>query len=80
MPYAYISIDGILSAPLQVARISMADDNYNAYNTSNSLVLQGDLQQGTSHNYSKFTVTPQQESGATKFWQINNEGKLESVP
>ena len=80
VPYAYISIDGILSAPLQVARISMADDNYNAYNTSNSLVLQGDLQQGTSHNYSKFTVTPQQESGATKFWQINNEGKLESVP
>lgn len=80
VPYAYISIDGILSAPLQVARISMADDNYNAYNTSNSLVLQGDLQQGTPHNYSKFTVTPQQESGATKFWQINNEGKLESVP
>ena len=80
VPYAYISIDGILSAPLQVARISMADDNYNAYNTSNSLVLQGDLQQGTLHNYSKFTVTPQQESGATKFWQINNEGKLESVP
>ena len=80
VPYAYISIDGILSAPLQVARISMADDNYNAYNTSNSLVLQGDLQQGAPHNYSKFTVTPQQESGATKFWQINNEGKLESVP
>ena len=80
VPYAYISIDGILSAPLQVARISMADDNYNAYNTSNSLVLQGDLQQSTPHNYSKFTVTPQQESGATKFWQINNEGKLESVP
>lgn len=80
VPYAYISIDGILSAPLQVARISMADDNYNAYNTSNSLVLQGDLQQGPPHNYSKFTVTPQQESGATKFWQINNEGKLESVP
>ena len=80
VPYAYISIDGILSAPLQVARISMADDNYNAYNTSNSLVLQGDLQQGPPHNYSKFTVTPQQESGTTKFWQINDEGKLECLP
>lgn len=79
VPYAYISIDGILSAP-QVARISMADNNYNTYNTSNSPVLQGDIQQGASQNYSKFTVTPQQESGATKFWQINNEGKLESVP
>ena len=78
MPYAYISIDGILSAPLQVARISMADDNYNAY--TNNPVLQGDLQQGPPHTYSKFTVTPQQESGTTKFWQINDEGKLECLP
>lgn len=78
VPYAYISIDGILSAPLQVARISMADDNYNAY--TNNPVLQGDLQQGPPHNYSKFTVTPQQESGTTKFWQINDEGKLECLP
>lgn len=79
VPYAYISIDGILSAP-QVARISMADNNYDLYKTLSKQVLQGDLQQGTFHNYNKFTVTPQQESGATKFWQINNEGKLESVP
>ena len=79
VPYAYISIDGILSAS-QVARISMADNNYNTYNTSNRPVLQGDIQQGTPLNYSKFTVTPQQESGTTKFWQINDEGKLECLP
>ena len=78
VPYAYISIDGILSAPLQVARISMAENSYNAY--TNNPVLQGDLQQGPPHNYSKFTVTPQQESGTTKFWQINDEGKLECLP
>ena len=78
VPYAYISIDGILSAPLQVARISMAENSYNAY--TNNPVLQGDLQQGPPHNYSKFTVTPQQESGTTKFWQINAAGKLERAP
>ena len=78
--YAYISIDGSLSAPNVVARISMADDNYNAYKANNRPVLQGDLQNGTPQNYSKFTVTPQQESGTTKFWQINSTGKLEVVP
>ena len=76
--YAYISISGILSAS-QVARISMAANSYNAYK-ANRPVLQGDLQQGPPHNYSKFTVTPQQESGTTKFWQINDEGKLECLP
>lgn len=79
VPYAYISIDGILSAS-QVARISMADNNYNTYNTSNRPVLQGDIQQGTSLNYSKFTVTPQEASGGSKFWQINSGGKLEIIP
>ena len=78
-PYAYISIDGILSAS-QVARISMADNNYNAYKSANRLVLQGDLKHGSPQNYSKFTVTPQDASGVSKFWQINSTGKLEVVP
>ena len=80
VPYAYISIDGILSAPLQVARISMADNNYDLYKTLSKQVLQGDLQQGHPHNYSKFTVTPLEEGGSTQLWQINAAGKLERVP
>ena len=75
--YAYISISGILSAS-QVARISMAANSYNVY--TNNPVLQGDLQQGPSRNYSKFTVTPLEEGVSTKFWQINSTGKLEVVP
>ena len=75
VPYAYISIDGILSAPLQVARISMAKNSYNAY--TNNPVLQGDLQRGAPHNYSKFTITPLEEGGSTQLWQINAAGKLE---
>ena len=75
-PYAYISIDGILSAP-QVARISMADNNYDLYKTLSKQVLQGNIQLDTPPNYSKFTVTPQEASGGSKFWQINSEGKLE---
>jgi hypothetical protein len=80
VPYAYISIDGILSAPLQVARISMAANSYNAYKANNRPVLQGDLQQGPSHNYSKFTVTPLEEGGSPQLWQINAAGKLERAP
>ena len=76
-PYTCISISGILSAP-NVACISMANNSYNAY--TNNPVLHGDLQQGTLQNYSKFTVTPQQENGTTKFWQINSTGKLKVVP
>ena len=75
--YAYISISGILSAS-QVARISMAENSYNAY--TNNPVLQGDLQQGASQNYSKFTVTPLEEGGSTLLWQINAAGKLERAP
>ena len=77
--YAYISISGILSAS-QVARISMAANSYNAYKANNRPVLQGDLQQGPSHNYSKFTVTPLEEGGSPQLWQINAAGKLEVVP
>ena len=79
VPYAYISIDGILSAS-QVARISMAANSYNAYKANNRPVLQGDLQQGPSHNYSKFTVTPLEEGGSPQLWQINAAGKLERAP
>jgi hypothetical protein len=78
--YAYISIDGSLSAPNVVARISMAENSYNAYKANNRPVLQGDIQQGTPLNYSKFTVTPQEASGGSKFWQINSGGKLEIIP
>lgn len=77
--YAYISISGILSAS-QVARISMAANSYNAYKANNRPVLQGDLQQGPSHNYSKFTVTPLEEGGSPQLWQINAAGKLERAP
>ena len=75
--YAYISISGILSAS-QVARISMAENSYNAY--TNNPVLQGDIQGGASQNYSKFTVTPLEEGGSTLLWQINAAGKLERAP
>ena len=75
--YAYISISGILSAS-QVARISIAENSYNAY--TNNPVLQGDIQGGASQNYSKFTVTPLEEGGSTLLWQINAAGKLERAP
>ena len=45
------------------------------YNTTTQ-VLAGSITDGTPQNYTKFTVTPKEDSGNTYYWEVDNQGKL----
>ena len=75
--YAYITIIGTLTKTL-VAPLTM--NNTHGYGVGRVVVKGSENHSLTEQDAAKFTVTPQDASGVSKFWQINSEGKLEILP
>ena len=75
--YAYITIIGTLTKTL-VAPLTM--NNTHGYGVGRVVVKGSENHSLTEQDAAKFTVTPQDASGVSKFWQINSTGKLEVVP
>ena len=77
-PYSYIYIEGILGAPTPLARISIADGNYQSYKSPSHPVLKGSVTDGSPKNYKKFTVTP--EGSPSQNWYVGSNGALTPTP
>ena len=66
-----ITVDGQLN-PLGGVAACITPENYN----TTTQVLAGSITDGTPQNYTKFTVTPKEDSGNTYYWEVDNQGKL----
>ena len=66
-----ITVDGQLN-PLGGVAARITPENYNM----TTQVLDGDITEGTPQNYTRFTVTPKEDSGNTYYWEVDNQGKL----
>ena len=67
-----ITVGGQLNPLGGVAAACITPENYN----TTTQVLDGSITDGTPQNYTKFTVTPQEDSGNTYYWEVDNQGKL----
>ena len=67
-----ITVDGQLNPPLGGVAARITPENYN----TTTQVLAGSITDGTPQNYTKFTVTPKEDSGNTYYWEVDNQGKL----
>ncbi|MGI5100924.1 right-handed parallel beta-helix repeat-containing protein [Treponema vincentii] len=68
---AKITVDSSLSPAGGIA----ARITPESYNTTTQ-VLTGSITDGTPQNYTRFTVTPKEDSGNTYYWEVDNQGKL----
>lgn len=66
-----ITVDGQLN-PLGGVAARITPENYN----TTTQVLDGDITEGTPQNYTRFTVTPKEDSGNTYYWEADADGKL----
>ena len=68
---AKITVDSSLSPAGGIAA-RITPESYNM----TTQVLAGSITDGTPQNYTKFTVTPKEDSGNTYYWEVDNQGKL----